>query len=240
MNPSAIIIGASSGIGLELARLLASRGLRLGLAARRTELLEQHAAVLPALSCFRSLDVSDPTAAISALEGMFTDLAPVSFIYLVAGTGHLNPDLRWAPEEETIRVNALGFAALAACSLRLFLQQGSGHLIGISSVAALRGSATAPAYSASKAFASCYLQGLRYRARRSGLPIFVTEARPGFVDTAMLKAARPFWVASPAIAAKQIVGAVDTRRAVVYVTRRWRVVAWLLRFLPDAILSKVA
>jgi short-subunit dehydrogenase len=240
VKPSAIIIGASSGIGLELARLLASRRLRLGLAARRTVLLEQHAAVLPAVSCIRTLDVSDPTAAISALESMFTDLAPVGFIYLVAGTGHLNPDLLWALEEKTIRVNTLGFAALAACSLRLFLHQGHGHLIGISSVAALRGSATAPAYNASKAFASCYLQGLRYRARRSGLPIFVTDVRPGFVDTAMLKATRPFWVASPAMAAKQIVGAVDTRRALVYVTRRWRVIAWLLRCLPDAVFTRVA
>lgn len=176
----------------------------------------------------------------SALESMFTHLAPVSFIYLVAGTGHLNPDLRWAPEEETIRVNALGFAALAACSLRLFLRQGHGHLVGISSIAALRGSATAPAYSASKAFASCYLQGLRYRARRSRLPIFVTDVRPGFMDTAMLKAARPFWVASPATAAKQIVGAVDSRRALVYVTRRWRAIAWLLGLLPDAVFTKVA
>ena len=240
MSPSAIVVGASSGIGLELARLLASRGLRLGLAARRTALLEQHAAALAAVSCIRTLDVSEPTAALSSLEDMFTHLAPVSFIYLVAGTGHLNHDLRWALEEDTIRVNALGFAALAACSLRLFLQQGYGHLIGISSVAALRGSATAPAYSASKAFASRYLQGLRYRARQSGLPIFVTDVRPGFVDTAMLKAARPFWVASPAMAAKQIVGAVDTRRPLVYVTRRWRAIAWLQRFLPDAVFTKIS
>lgn len=240
MIRSAIIIGASSGIGLALAHLLASRGLRLGLAARRTALLEQHAAVLPEVTCTQFLDVSEPAPAISTLEDMFRHLAPVDQIYLVAGTGHLNPELQWEPEEETIRVNALGFAALAGCALRLFSQQRHGHLVGISSVAAVRGSAAAPAYSASKAFASSYLEGLRYRARKSGLPIFVTEIRPGFVDTAMLRAPRPFWVVSPAVAAKQIVVAVEARRSVAYVPQRWQAIAWLLKLLPDAVFTKSA
>ncbi len=198
MNPSAIIVGASSGIGLELARLLASRSLRLGLAARRTALLEQHAAALPAVSCIRTLDVSDPTAAISALERMFTDLAPVSFIYLVAGTGHLNPDLRWALEEETIRVNALGFAALAACSLRLFLQQGYGHLIGISSVAALRGSATAPAYSALKRLPPATCKDCATEpAGRGCRYLLPTRARVSWTRPCSRRRARSGWLHQP-------------------------------------------
>ena len=167
-------------------------------------------------------------------------VVPVDFVYLCAGTGHLNPDLRWKLEDETIRVNTLGFAALASAAMSFFLNQGHGHLIGITSVAAVRGSAAAPAYGATKAFQSHYLESLRLRARRSGLPIFITEIRPGFVDTAMMKTDHPFWVSSPAGAASQIVAAVGARRSIAYVTRRWRLVAWLMRLLPSALYAKIA
>lgn len=239
VRPSAIIIGASSGIGLELCRVLAERGCRLGIAARRKALLEAQAAALPQVACVREMDVSRPEAARAEFEAMLQALAPVDFVYLCAGTGHINPGLKWELEEETIRVNALGFAALASSAFAFFCRQGHGHLAGITSVAAVRGTAAAPAYGATKALASQYLESLRLRARRSGLPVFVTEIRPGFVDTAMMRAERPFWVASPALAARQIVAAVEARKSVAYVTRRWRLVAWFLRLLPEAVYAKM-
>src|SRR6185436_6163078 len=193
MRPSAIIIGASSGIGLELCQLLANRGYRIGIAARRKHLLDEQAALFPEVCCVRTMDVSQPAEASQTFESMLQALAPVDFVYLSAGTGHLNPDLKWELEEETIRVNTLGFAALASSAVSFFTKQGHGHLVGITSVAAVRGSPAAPAYGATKAFASQYLESLGLRARRSGLPIFVTEIRPGFVDTAMMKTEKPFW-----------------------------------------------
>lgn len=235
VKPSAIIIGASSGIGLELCRQLAARDYRLGIAARRKALLEQAAASQPQVSCVCPLDLSRTDEALAAFDSMLKTLAPVDYVYLCAGTGHINPDLAWAPEAETIMVNAMGFAALAGRAMTCFRQQGHGHLVGITSVAAVRGSSGAPAYGATKAFASHYLDSLRLCARRSGLPIFVTEIRPGFVDTAMLKADQPFWVASPDLAARQIVAAVAARKSLAYVTRRWRLMAWLLRMLPETI-----
>jgi short-subunit dehydrogenase len=235
---SAIVIGASSGIGLEIARACSRRGLRLGLAARRRALLEEHAKTFPNVAAVRALDASEPEAALRAFDELFQALAPVGRVYLCSGTGHNNPALDWSLEAETIRVNALGFAALAGAAMNRFLAQGHGHLIGITSVAAVRGAASAPAYAASKAFASNYLEGLHHRALRSGRPIFVTEVRPGFVDTAMMKADRPFWVASPETAAAQIIRAAEAGRKRVYVTPRWRLVAWLLSHLPDRMLAK--
>ena len=239
MRPSAIIIGASSGIGLELCRHLATRDYRIGIAARRKSLLDEVAASIPHVCCVSALDLSQPDEALQHFKIMLGAVAPVDFVYLCAGTGHLNPDLRWELEDETIRVNALGFAALASNAMSFFLKQGHGHLVGITSVAAVRGASAAPAYGATKAFGSHYLELLRIRARRSGSPIFVTEIRPGFVDTAMMKADHPFWVSTPAVAASQIAAAAEARKSIAYVTRRWRLVAWLLRLLPSRIYARV-
>ncbi len=239
MSPSAIIIGASSGIGLAICHELARQNYRLGIAARRRHLLEEAAAGHPQVCCVQALDLSQPDDALAVFESMFKALAPVDFVYLNAGTGHLNPELQWKPEEETIRVNVLGFTALATRTMSFFLEQGHGHLVGITSVAAVRGAAGAPAYGATKAYESHYLDALRIKARQSGKPIFVTEIRPGFVDTAMMKADKPFWVATPDVAAKQIVSSVAARKSLAYVMRRWRAIAWLLKLLPDAIYAKM-
>jgi short-subunit dehydrogenase len=136
-------------------------------------------------------------------------------------------------------VNVIGFMKLAQAAMRYFLKRGRGHLVGITSVAALRGNRDAAAYAASKAFQSVYLDGLREFATKSGLPIAVTEAQPGFVATAMMKTDQPLspfvrWlaVASPEKAAKQIARAIRRRAKHAYITRRYAVAAFVARFLP--------
>jgi len=240
MKPSAILIGASSGIGLELCRHLASENYRIGIAARRKPLLDEVAASLAQICHVSEIDAARPDEAIQRFKSMMEAVAPVDFVYICAGTGHPNPDLRWELEDRTIRVNALGFAALASTAMSYLLKQGHGHLVGITSVAAVRGSSEAPAYGATKAFESHYLESLRIRACKSGFRIWVTEIRPGFVNTAMMKAEKPFWVASPVVAARQIIAAVEARKSVAYVTARWRLVAWLMRMLPSMIYDRVA
>jgi short-subunit dehydrogenase len=148
--------------------------------------------------------------------------------------------LDWELDVDRVTVNVLGFMAMAHVAMRHFLQRGRGHLVGISSIAALRGNRAA-AYAASKAFQSVYLDGLRELARHSGHPIVVTEVQPGAVDTAMLKPDRPLpavvrrlLVASPAKAARQILRAVQKRKEHAYITRRYALVAFILKFLPRA------
>jgi short-subunit dehydrogenase len=228
--PTAVIVGASSGIGLALARCLAHRGFRLVLVARRGELLSQYAREVPTEILTEVMDVGGPNAA-EEFRRLLGGLGKVDQVYLCAGTGHLNPGLDLALEDETFRVNALGFTALAATACSFFETQGHGHLVGITSIAALLGSAEAAAYNASKACASRYLDGLRLRAQASKLPIYVTDILPGFVNTAMMKAEKSFWVASPEKAARQILAAVDRRKSRAYVSRRWGLVALLLRLL---------
>jgi len=236
---TAIIIGASSGIGRAIAVRLARSGVRVGVAARRVELLEELARSEPMVSLVRSLDAADPQAAQGVLADMFDVLEHVDVVYIAAGTGFENPGFEWPEDARTIAVNVLGFSALASLAFRRFLAQGHGHIVGISSVAGIRATADGASYSASKAYVSRYLQGLRYAAAKARLPVNVTDVRPGFVDTAMMKAAAPFWVASADDAAREIVAAAKRRARVAYVPRRWQLVAWLLEVVPDAVFVRL-
>lgn len=256
----AIIIGATSGIGCELAREFSSHGYEVGIAGRRADLLEKLSRELPARAYPAVIDVRDTGPAIRSLEKLIADMGGVDIIVISAGTGHVNFPLDWPPEKDTIDTNVSGFAAMAGAAMCHFQRKGSGHLVGISSVACSRGDHGAPAYNASKAFISNYLEGLRKKAAKEGLAITVTDIRPGFVDTAMMKSyadglnprSRPasmdrarsmgdgfFWVASPDEAAAQIYEAIQHKKKRAYVTRRWSVAAWLLRTMPDSIYNRI-
>jgi short-subunit dehydrogenase len=235
---TAVIIGASSGIGEALAHELNRDGWQLGLLARRLDRLEAVRKTLAPETVVRGLDVAQRDAA-AILEQMLDELGGVDLVIISAGTGHLNHDLDWELDADTVAVNVLGFMALAQVAMRHFLGRGRGRLVGISSIAALRGNRAAAAYAASKAFQSVYLDGLRDLARHSGCPIAVTEVQPGFVDTAMMKTDRPLpsvvrrlLVSSPETAARQILRAVQKRKKHSYITRRYAVVAFILKLLP--------
>lgn len=240
----AIIVGASSGIGRALAFELAQRGYRLGLCARRSGLLEELRRELgtgfgrqyDAQHCvIRALDVSVLPQARDELEALIEELGGVDLGIVSAGTGHLNPELDWELDDDTLCVNVRGFTAVAGLLMRRFLDQGSGHLVTISSLAARRGLAVVSAYNASKAYVSNYAEGLRCTAKKSGLPISVTDVQPGLVDTAMAKSDRPlprFWLRPPAQAARQIARAIDRRRRLAVVTRRYRPLGWLMKWTP--------
>lgn len=235
----ALIVGSTSGIGQALAEVFIANGYIVGLTGRRGEMLaaisQQHG---DSVFC-QVMDVDDPEQAAAQLESIIARIGGMDLIIISAGTGMINPELSWEPERKTIATNVNGFAAIATCAMRYFLKQGHGHLVGISSIAAIRGSSEAPAYNASKAFVANYLEGLHVKARKSGLPIFVTDVMPGFVDTAMAQGPGLFWVASPQKAAQQIFAAIQRKKRIAYITRRWRLIAWLMRLLPDFLYARL-
>ncbi len=155
----AIVIGASSGIGKELAKVLSQNEYIVGLTGRRTELLTNLQSELPNASFVKRIDVSQTSEAIRLLDGLITEMNGVDLVIISAGVGFINAELEWQKEEATLNVNVSGFAAMANVAAAHFLRQGCGHLVGISSIAALRGSGDTPAYNASKAFVSNYLEG---------------------------------------------------------------------------------
>jgi short-subunit dehydrogenase len=235
---TAVIIGASSGIGEALAQALHRDGWRLALLARRLDRLDALGRTLGPDTVVRRLDVTDADAAAS-FDALVDALGGVDLVVVSAGTGHNTRDLRADLDVETVSVNVQGFMTLAQAAYRHFRTRGRGHLVGITSVAAVRGNAAGAAYAASKAFQSVYLDGLRDLAKHSGLAITVTEVQPGFVETAMMKPERPLpaWasrllVSSPTVAARQILRAIHRRAKHVYVSRRYGLIAFVLRRLP--------
>jgi len=118
-------------------------------------------------------------------------------------------------------------------------EQGYGHLVNISSIAGIRGNGIAPSYNATKAYQINYLEGLRINAKKYGSSITITDVRPGFVDTAMAKGEGLFWVAPVQKAAEQIFEAIKQKKKVVYITKRWKLIALLLRIIPFSILKRV-
>ncbi|KTG10386.1 short-chain dehydrogenase [Haloprofundus marisrubri] len=232
-----IVVGASSGIGAALARRFAAAGYTLGLAARRTDRLVELGEELPTKSYVARIDVTDPDSARERFDRLADAMGGVDVVVVNAGVAFENPELAWNDERTTVDTNVRGFVAIATAAMAQFEAAGGGHLVGISSVAAHFGSGVSPAYSASKAFVSNYLDGLRYRARRLDFPLSVTTIEPGFVDTKL--AGGSFWMASPETAADQIFHAVRKQRRRAYVTRRWRLVALLIDALPDIVRRRV-
>jgi len=238
--PTAIIIGATSGIGLALAQELARHGYALGLAGRREAILAEVRAALGTRVAIRRLDLCRPEEAMAQLDSLIDELGGMDLLIVSSGVGHPNPALAWEPERDTIAVNVAGFTAMIAAGFRYFRRQGHGHLVGISSIAGLRGSRWNPAYSATKAYESNYLEGLRGLVYHLGLPIAVTDIRPGFVATPMTAHnTKMFWVATAERAAAQSYRAIRRKARVAYVTRRWALLAALLRLLPGKLLERI-
>ncbi|MBZ6493979.1 SDR family NAD(P)-dependent oxidoreductase [Natrinema longum] len=241
MTDGAIIVGASSGIGEALARRLAAEGYEIGLAARRTERLQSIGAELPTKSYVATMDVTDVDDARDGFFELAEAMTAVDLVVISAGIATVNRDLEWEPERRTIDVNVRGFTAIATAAMEYFEDTpehaSDGHLVGISSVAAHIGNGDAPAYSASKAYVSTYLEGLRYRGDDRDADVTITTIEPGFVDTKLSLGG--FWECSPETAAEQIARAIRKERDHAYVTRRWRAIAWLVNLAPEWLLRRL-
>jgi short-subunit dehydrogenase len=226
-----ILIGASSGIGLELARLMVADGHTVYITGRRAEKLAELAQEAPDRYRIKAFDIMDLTASEQAFNEMVADLGQVDIVVVNSGWGDLNKKLDWQVEQTVIQTNVVGATRLCVLAMHLFYRQNSGHLVGISSIASLVGGSLNPAYNASKAFLSNYLSGLRKAAKARKQPIAVTDVRPGFVKTDLVKSERVFWMQPVEKAARQIYSAIKQRRSVVYITRRWAIIGWLYRHL---------
>ena len=242
-RPGAVVVGASSGIGEALARELAAEGYEVGLTARRTERMREIGEELPTKAYVATMDLNDAEDAREGFGQLIDAMGSVDLVVLNAAVGLENRDLAWEPERTTVDVNVRGFVAMATAAIQHFEERSGyasdndGHLVGISSVGSSFGNGAAPAYNASKAFVSRYLEGLRYRQAGLDADVTITTVEPGFVDTRM--AAGEFWMCSPETAATQIVRAIRRKRRHVYVTPRWRLVDWLLRAAPERLLERL-
>lgn len=229
----AIIIGATSGIGRSLATLLARNNYQVGVTGRREALLRESGLE------YQQMDVTDTTDALRKLEALVALLGGLDLLVFSSGTGDINQTLDFEIEKRAIDVNVTGFTAIVDWAYRYFDRQGNGHLVAISSIAGLRGGADAPAYNATKSYQINYLESLRLKASKTRNSICITDVRPGFVDTAMAKGEGLFWVLPVEEAVRQIYRAIYRKKKVLYISKRWGFLAFLLKRLPFAILKNV-
>ena len=235
----AIIIGATSGIGKGLAEILVDNNYEVGITGRRTELLNELKSQNPNSYFTRAFDITDTEIIIGNLEALTTELGGLDLLIISSGIGDLNEKLDFEIEKRTIETNVKGFTCIADWTFNYFENQKSGHLVAISSVGGLRGSRIAPAYNATKAYQINYLEGLRQKSRKLNQQIYITDVRPGFVDTNMAKGEGQFWVATVDKATQQIFGAIKQKKKIVYVTKRWKLIAMILKRIPRQIYDRM-
>lgn len=215
----AVVIGASSGIGKEVAKLLIKDGWTVGVAARRVDMLKELSA-----TATEQIDVTKEDAT-ERLQTLIGQVGGMDLFFYASGIGKQNRELEEDIELATMQTNGLGFTRMIGEAYRYFAKQGWGHIAAITSIAGTKGLGPAPSYSATKAMQNVYLQALEQQAKSRGLKIHFTDIRPGFVDTALLSGDFHYpMMLKPEKVAKEIITAINRHQHI-------RVIDWKYRFL---------
>lgn len=238
MEPKkAIIMGATSGIGLEVMRQLTARGWQVGIAGRNQQMLielQRQNLNVVATEC---IDITRPdaTAKLDTLIGKMG--GELDLYFHSSGVGYQNLEMDVAKELTTVETNALGFARMVVHMFRYYEQHSErpGHIAVISSIARTKGLGAAPAYSSTKRFVSHYLECLSQQARMKGLRhLTITDIRPGFVCTPLISKAEHSYPLqmSPQFVAGKIVKSLECKKQVVTIDWRYRLLVFFWTLIP--------
>ena len=205
----AIIIGATSGLGREIALNLLRGGWLVGIAGRREDLLKEVVS-MPEFVGRVEYERVDVTAddAIDAVERLVSKLGDIDLFVNVSGVGFQNPTLDPAVEKKTFDVNGYGFMRMVDWAYNYFRStKREGQIAIVSSIAGTKPLGTAAAYSATKRMQSHYLTALAQLARMDGVNIKFTDIRPGFAATDILNPNKHY----PMMMTKEYAGYLATR-----------------------------
>ncbi|MDR1456078.1 MAG: SDR family NAD(P)-dependent oxidoreductase [Tannerella sp.] len=228
----AIIIGATSGIGREVAKKLLEEGWQIGAAGRREQELITLQAASPGRVSIQMLDITREDAP-ERLQRLITLTGGMDLFFLSSGIGRTNPELLPDTELSTVETNALGFTRMVTAAFHYFREHRGGHLAVISSVAGTKGLGPAPSYSATKRFQATYLEALAQLAHSRYPHIHLTDIRPGFVATAILDGTKHYpMLMKPERVAALIVRALNRRRRVAVIDRRYAWLVFVWRLIP--------
>lgn len=259
INKRAIVMGASSGMGREVARLLLAKGWHVGLAARRKNALDELCNEYPQLAVAEQVDVTKPDAE-ERLHALIEQLGGMDVYVHMSGIGKQNLELESDIELSTVDTNGLGFTRLVGAAFRYFRDKkrdeigenatfeaendaiclanstkstaAGGHIVAISSIAGTKGLGPAPSYSATKAFQNTYLEALEQLSTNLCLDISITDIRPGFVDTPLIEGSNfPLKLNAQSVA-HQIVNAIEKKPHVRIIDWRYRLLVAGWRLLP--------
>jgi short-subunit dehydrogenase len=240
---TAVVVGASSGIGAALVKELTQQGYKVAAIARREALLKELCSEVHQKGgkvSYFTHNVANYDEVPGLLQQVTKQLGGLDLIVYAAGVQlPVHPDeYDFAKDKVMIDVNLLGAMAWLNETAVRFSRTGSGHIVAIGSIAGDRGRVGAPGYNTSKAALATYLEALRNRLAPQG--IHVTTIKPGFVDTVLLEnAAKTFWVIPPEKAAKIIYNAIHKQKQTVYVPARWGLVGLIIRHIPSFIFRRM-
>lgn len=241
---SVLITGATRGLGEHLARQFAERGYRLALTGRKQEDLDRLGGELAGKAAeilLETLDVCDYDSIAPVVRRCAERLNGLDIIVINAGVAFTTPAGKGHFEQirQTIDVNLTGAIATAEAAVELFRSQGHGHVVGITSVAGVRGFRGQGVYCASKAGFGRYLESLRVETRRDS--IVVTELAPGYIDTDLNRSIpnRPFLVTAEH-GTRIMADLIERRVSFRYVPPwPWTLVAQVIKWLPDRMIAKM-
>jgi short-subunit dehydrogenase len=232
MGKKVIIIGATSGIGREVALLYIAKGWKVGIAGRRAAELESLRMEAPEQVSAQVLDVTQADAT-QKLQALIEQTGGMDVFLLSSGIGKQNYALQTDIELATAATNVEGFIRMTNAAYHYFEQQGHGHLAVISSIAGTKGLGAAAAYSATKGFQNIYMDALDQLARMQKLNIHFTDIRPGFVATPLLNDQRRYPMLMEAHAvAKDILRAIERKKRVAIIDWKYRLLVGFWRLIP--------
>lgn len=228
----AIIMGATSGIGLEVAKILNGQGYELGIAGRREENLREIKESLSNVKAYMPIDITAADAP-EKLGSLIEQLGGMDLYFHSSGIGYQNKELDPSMELKTIETNCGGLTRVINTAFQYFCQENrKGQIAVITSIARTKGIGLAPAYSATKRFQSTYVQALAQLATTRKADISFTEIRPGFVDTALLKHKYPMLLKPEAVAQK-IVKAIQRKKRVATIDWKYRLLVYAWQMIPN-------
>lgn len=222
-----LIIGATSGIGKSLYSHYVADGCNAAIMGRRKNLLEEISSGNPSTTLPLSVDISDCKAFERGFKEVIERFQQIDLAIICASIGDLNPSLEISQELDTLATNIVGWTNVIDTLYNYFEEQGQGHIVSITSIGGMQPTPLAPSYSASKAFQINYTKSLQAKAKKSQLCI--TEIRPGLVNTRMAKGEGLFWVMPVETVSKQIIRAIEKKRKLCIVTKRWRILNFFVK-----------
>jgi short-subunit dehydrogenase len=238
-NKSIVIIGATSGIGLETAKIFIKEDYVVGICGRRYKELEQLQRVAPSKIFIKEIDITSEQAP-ALLLTLIEEMGGTSIILNCAGIGFQNRNLDMATEIKTIETNVLGFTRIVDTAFNYFSERGQGHFAAISSIAGVKGLGAAPAYSATKRYQNTYIQALTQLSHIKGAKITFTDIRPGFVNTALLADNRKYpLLMSPQKVASKIVSAIKGKKRGIIIDWRYAIMVFFWRMIPTPLWERL-
>lgn len=229
-----IIVGATSGIGYEVAKEFLEEGWKIGIAGRRKQALADFKTLYPDRIETQVLDVT-ATDAVENLSLLIEKMGGMDLFFLSSGIGSQNLQLDPAIELNTAETNVTGFIRMVSAAFNYFKQNRKGHIAVISSIAGTKGLGIAPAYSATKRFQNTYIEALSQLSHLEKLHIRFTDIRPGFVATELLKNGKYPMLMNANSVAKHIVHALKCEKRTVVIDFRYAVLVFFWRLIPRRI-----